>query len=171
MNPILWIPIVLVVISAAVIDVWQRRIPNWLTVPAIISGLAAGAATDGWAGLGGSIAGVALAVALLGAFCWFRTMGMGDLKLCMAVGAWIGPSALLFSMLITAMAGGLIAVGYGLRDRRLAPVPGPGAALLTLPRPGSPGRKPRRTILDPHAVSIPYAPAIAIGVVFSFLAN
>jgi prepilin peptidase CpaA len=166
-----WIPIVLVVIVAAIIDVWQRRIPNWLTLPAIAAGMVAASVAEGWVGLGRSLAGIVVAVALLGGFCWFRTMGMGDLKLGMAAGAWMGPSALLFAMLITAMTGGVLAVGYALWKRKLASTFDDAAGLLLLQPPGSSPTGPRRTIKDPRAVSIPYAPAIAVGVLVSFLAN
>ena len=42
-------------------------------------------------GLGQSMGGIALAAAVTGGLCWLRGMGMGNLKLCTAVGAWIGP--------------------------------------------------------------------------------
>ncbi len=94
-----------------------------------------------------------MAALLLATFCLLKGMGWGDLKLCAAVGAWIGPGQLAFALVVTAIAGGFMAM----------------AALL---RPGVAGRKAARlTLDDPAAVKLPYAPAIAIGTLFSFLAK
>src|SRR5262245_57571848 len=112
MNSVLWFPILLVAVFAAAIDIWQRRVPNWLSLPSIGLGIAVNILVSGWSGFSHSLGGIAVAVAALGALCWLGTMGMGDLKLCMAAGAWIGPSPMMFALLITAMAGGLIAIAY-----------------------------------------------------------
>jgi len=69
-------------------------------------------------------------------------MGMGDLKLAAAVGAWIGPEQFLLAFIVTGVAGGLMAVTYT--------------------------RKGRSTL---RAAAIPYAPAIAAGALFAFLAR
>ena len=37
-------------------------------------------------------------------------MGMGDVKLCAAIGAWVGPSQLMIALVITGLAGGVMAV-------------------------------------------------------------
>jgi prepilin peptidase CpaA len=146
----LW-PVMVVVVAATITDLWRRRIPNWLTLPFLAAGLAAGVVFNGFAGLVRSAAGAGLAVLILAAFCLLRGMGWGDLKLCAAVGAWIGPAQMGFALLATAMAGGLIAVG----------------ALLWR---GIGHKLPKRLTLDEAgAFKLPYAPAIAIGTLFSFL--
>ncbi|MEO8029130.1 MAG: A24 family peptidase [Bryobacteraceae bacterium] len=155
------------VIVAAVTDVRTRRIPNLLTLPALVAGLAANAMLGGVAGLGRGAAGVLVAVLVLGGFCWFRTMGFGDLKLCAAVGAWIGPGELLFALLITAMAGGVMAVAYALWKGKLG---------VLLDRSANIGRSSgteasAHDLHSPGALAIPYAPAIAFGVIFSFFAS
>lgn len=152
MQLFLWIFSLVVVLLAAAIDIRSRRIPNWLSLPAVAAGLIANTANDGWAGLSRSFGGIALAILLVGSLCAIRTMGMGDLKLCAAVGALVGASALLFALVVTAMAGGLIA----------------GMAVLMGQ---SRGPHTFRSVTDPEAQTIPYAPAIAIGVVVSFFAN
>jgi len=146
-------PAVLLVSVATLTDLRIRRIPNWLTIPFLAAGLATGAVLHGLPGLARSAAGAGLAVLLLAVFCLLRGMGWGDLKLCAAVGAWVGPGQLAFALVATGIAGGLMAM----------------AALL---RPGVAGRKATRlTLDDPAAVKLPYAPAIAIGTLFSFLAK
>src|SRR5579862_9691774 len=76
---------------ATVWDIAQRRVPNWLVLPFLVAGLVWSGLGGGWAGMEQSLAGLAIAVAFTGPFCWLRGMGMGDLKLCAAVGAWLGP--------------------------------------------------------------------------------
>jgi prepilin peptidase CpaA len=51
--------------------------------------------------------GIALAT-VKGVLCWLRGMGMGDLKLCAAVGAWISPGQLGIVLVATGMAGGVL---------------------------------------------------------------
>jgi prepilin peptidase CpaA len=146
----LW-PVVIVVAVATITDLCSRRIPNWLTLPFLAAGLAAGSVLDGWSGLARSAAGAGLAALILSAFCLLRGMGWGDLKLCAAVGAWIGPGQMGFALVATAIAGGLVAV----------------AVLLWR---GIGHKLPARlTLDDPAAFKLPYAPVIAIGTLFSFL--
>lgn len=143
MNPNLWTPAMITVLVAAAIDARSRRIPNWLSVPSLVLGVVVSIALDGPAGWNRSLLGIALAAVFFGGQCWLGNMGMGDLKLGCAMGAWIGAPALLFALLITAMAGGLLATGY----------------LLFAARSKS----------DAHA--IPYAPPMAVGVMVSMFAN
>jgi prepilin peptidase CpaA len=153
METLVWWAVLGVVGVASVIDLRSRRIPNWLTLPFLVAGLVTGGVLHGLAGLVRGAAGAGLAVLLLGAFCFLRGMGWGDLKLCAAVGAWIGPGQLGLALLVTAVAGGLAAM----------------AALLWH---GTGHKLPARlTLDDPAAFKLPYAPAIAIGTLFSFLAK
>ena len=153
MGMFAWWPVLLLVAVATVTDLRSRRIPNWLTFPFLVAGLAAGGVVNGLAGLARSAAGAGLAVIVLAAFCLLRGMGWGDLKLCAAVGAWIGPGQLGLALVATAIAGGLAAVAILLWR-------GTGYKLPS-----------RLTLDDPKALKLPYAPAIAIGTLFSFLAR
>src|SRR5437868_1759821 len=112
--PSAWWPILAVVLFAAAWDICCRRIPNWLVLPFLVAGLISTSASRGFAGAGASIGGIAVAVAAVGPMCWMGGMGMGDLKLCAAIGAWIGPSQMVFALVITGIAGGIIAVTYAL---------------------------------------------------------
>ncbi len=153
MESVAWWPVLVVVGIAVVTDLTSRRIPNWLTLPFLAAGLLVGGVRGGMAGLARSAAGAGLAVLLLAAFCLLRGMGWGDLKLCAAIGAWIGPGPLGLALIMTAITGGLIAV----------------AALLWR---GMGHRVPARLRLDDQAAfKLPYAPAIAVGTLFSFLAR
>ena len=55
----------------------------------------------------------------LGAYCsasfrYMGGMGMGDVKLCAAIGAWIGPSQLLVALVLTGMVGGVMALCWAI---------------------------------------------------------
>src|SRR5215831_3777308 len=108
--PYAWWPILAVASFAAAWDIYCRRIPNWLVLPFFAAGLVVSGLTRGFAGAGASLAGVAVAIAVMGPLCWMGGMGMGDVKLCAAIGAWIGPSQMVFALVMTAIAGGIIAV-------------------------------------------------------------
>jgi prepilin peptidase CpaA len=167
--PPAWWPILAVASFAAAWDIYCRRIPNWLVLPFFVAGLVVSGLTRGFAGAGASLAGVGVAVAAMGPICWMGGMGMGDLKLCAAIGAWIGPSQMLFALVVTAIAGGVIAACYALRRNSLGRSLD-GAADLAGRLWGKRGS--RRLALDqPGALAIPYAPAIAIGTLFAFLAQ
>lgn len=164
MNPIAVWPTIVLVLAAAVTDVWNRRIPNALVLPFLLLGIATSAIARGWSGLGQSLLGVLLAVAALGLFCFLGGMGLGDLKLCAAVGAWIGPSQLLIALVMTTLIGGVMAVVWAITGGFLKEVL-VGAAGLVL------GRRKGLTLANPAARKMPYAPAIALGTILSFLSR
>jgi prepilin peptidase CpaA len=75
--------------------------------------------TRGAAGLGLSLAGWAVGVALFLPMFLLRGMGAGDVKLLGAVGAWLGPMGALWSGLFAIFAGGVMALVVGARHRYL----------------------------------------------------
>jgi len=79
-------------------------------LPFLAAGVIVNTASYGVRGLGRSMGGIALAVAITGVLCWLRGMGMGDLKLCAAVGGWIGPGQLGIALVATGLAGGVLAL-------------------------------------------------------------
>ena len=153
MERVAWWPVASLVVIATFTDLRSRRIPNWLTIPFLAAGLVTGGILGGLPGLARSAAGMGLAVLFFAPFCFLRGMGWGDLKLLAAVGAWIGPGQTMFALVATAIAGGILAV-------------------VTLLWHGVGSRLPARlTIDDPVGWKLPYAPAIAIGTLFSFLSK
>jgi prepilin peptidase CpaA len=99
-----------VAVSAAMIDVKERRIPNRLTYPTIIVGLVLQTAFYGWAGFVASTEGVLLFGGVFFLFYFVRAMGAGDVKLAAALGSLVGPTASFRVMFATAVAGGIIAI-------------------------------------------------------------
>ena len=142
-------------------DVRTRRIPNWLTASSFLVALAMrsflgfDAVLDGLQG-----AGLALLLMLplfaLGAF------GGGDVKLLVAVGAFMGPRDLLVALAATAVAGAVLAVAESARRGILLPLLLNTGRLakyyLTLGRSGT-----RPELTTQGAVTIPYGVAIALG--------
>jgi prepilin peptidase CpaA len=98
-----------------VTDLRARRIPNSLTFPALIAALIVRTAFQGWAGLGLALAGALVAPILILAMHGGKGLGMGDVKLAMAVGAILGPVLALASMMVTAVVGGIIGVAMLMR--------------------------------------------------------
>lgn len=114
--PIWFLSVALVV--AAVIDGWKLKVPNWLTFPLVISGWIYATACFGWAGLGWSLLGTAVGLALLLPVYAIGGMGAGDVKLLAGVGAWVGATVAFYAFCLSALFGGLIAVGMVLYRRK-----------------------------------------------------
>jgi prepilin peptidase CpaA len=171
MNAIVqWSTIILVLISAAT-DLRSRRIPNRLVAPFLAAGMIVSCLSGGLHGLTQSLAGIAIAVFGLGVFVWLGGLGMGDLKLCAAVGAWIGPSQLVFALVVTGLAGGVMALIWTARRHVTKEALQSTGDLITGMLGRKPGRPPRPTLRQAGARSLPYAPAIAFGTIFSFFAS
>lgn len=169
---IAWWAILILVTVASCIDLYCRRIPNWLVLPFLLGGVTIQSITGGIRAAGASFGGIALAALLFGVPCWLGAMGMGDLKLVAAVGAWIGPSQLVVAFVATGIAGGVMAVAYALWCKSFDRSLGSASELLVdiarfRRRPPAEVRRLRSL----PGLSIPYAPAIALGTVFSFFAR
>ena len=89
-------------------------------------------------------------------------MGAGDVKLCTAIGAWIGPMQLIIGLVATSIVGGLMVFGWAILGGFFIDLfRGPGK------KQNAPGEsKPIRP--NPLERKMPYAPAIALGTLFSF---
>jgi prepilin peptidase CpaA len=160
----------LVLAIATIIDIRSRRIPNWLVVPFLAAGIVMSAVDGGWTGVERSFLGILLAVTLMGALYWLGGMGMGDVKLCAAIGAWVGPGQLLTALTMMGMAGGVMAFFWALSKGTLgASFGGAADLLLGVGRRGL-RRHPTLVLANREAQKMPYAPAIAVGTILSFLA-
>lgn len=171
MHSIAWWPTLIVLAIATFTDVRSCRIPNWLVLPFLVAGVAVSGWMHGWHGIGQSLLGIGLGIIVLGFFCWMGGMGMGDLKLCAAVGAWIGPAQLLVALVFTGITGGIMAlcwaIGGGFVGELLN---GTGELIFGLRKRGL--RPHPELVLDnPLTRKMPYAPAIAIGTLISFFSH
>jgi prepilin peptidase CpaA len=101
---------VALVLCACIPDLRTRRIPNALTLGAAVVAVAFHTSTNGLPGLMSSAGGWLLGAALFFPMFALRGMGAGDVKLLAALGAWVGPSTVLWIALYAAVAGGVMAV-------------------------------------------------------------
>jgi Flp pilus assembly protein protease CpaA len=98
-------------LGAAITDVRDFRVPNWLTGPLFLSGVLYHTFLGGWPGLGGSLLGVLVGLGLTLPLHLAGGMGAGDVKLLAAIGAWLGALLTVALMLGTALVGGAYALG------------------------------------------------------------
>jgi prepilin peptidase CpaA len=108
----------LVLVTACMFtDLSKRRIPNVLTLPAVVIGLILGLVGGGWEGLLLAFAGMLVGLGLMFLPYYLGGMGAGDVKLMAAVGALFGFPAVIDIFLYTALAGGAVALIVTLRQR------------------------------------------------------
>ncbi|MCA9099537.1 MAG: prepilin peptidase [Pirellulales bacterium] len=113
--PIWFVTVTLIV--AAVIDGYMLKVPNWLTFPMVVSGWVYSTAAFGWAGLGWSLVGTLVGLALLLPAYAIGGMGAGDVKLLAGVGAWVWATNTFYAFCLSAIVGAVIAVGMVLSRR------------------------------------------------------
>ena len=170
-HAVAWWPTVIVLAVATWTDLRSRRIPNWLVFPFMAAGLGVSAWLHGWHGVAQSLEGFGLGALVFGVLAFMGGMGMGDVKLLAGIGAWIGPSQLLLALVITGLAGGLMALGWALFGGFLGELfKGSGDLLLGWKERGTLAH-PELKLANPLARKMPYAPAIAIGTLISFFAH
>jgi prepilin peptidase CpaA len=156
-------------ITAAVFDVQQHRIPNWLTYPGIISGIALRGVLFGWKGMGSAVAGCFLAGGVMLLFYLVRAMGAGDLKLMAAIGSLVGPGQAVVVLLATAICGGVMAIGYAVyRGRMWATIKNVGSVLKFHAWAGLQAH-PELNLDNPATLRMPYGLAIAAGTLYALL--
>ena len=171
MHTIAWWPTLIVLSVAIYTDLSCRRIPNWLVLPFLLIGIAVSGWVHGWHGIFQSFGGMGLGALLFGTLFCMGGMGMGDVKLCAAIGAWIGPRQLFTAIVLTGLAGGVMAFCWALRDGFLGELFKASGDLVF-------GFKERRlrphpdlVLANPLTRKMPYAPAIAIGTLISFFSR
>jgi prepilin peptidase CpaA len=107
-----YVPVALLcvgMIVAAVVDGWKFKVPNWLTLPLIMSGWFIGALHDAGfvvgpgpitatyaaqtplgGGFAAALLGTAIGFAMLFPALFIGGMGQGDVKMQMGFGSWVG---------------------------------------------------------------------------------
>jgi Flp pilus assembly protein protease CpaA len=105
-QAVLWVLVGL----AAVWDVAQRRVPNPLIVAGLLLGLGFETQSGGFAGLGLSFLGAAVALGLLIVPFAMHKIGGGDVKLAMVCGTFLGWRGAIHVVLIGSVIQGLLAL-------------------------------------------------------------
>jgi prepilin peptidase CpaA len=144
------------------LDLRTRRIPNWLTISGMLCGLGA-SLLPGGTGPVESLSSIGIAFLVGLPFFALRAMGAGDVKFLMAGASFFAPPSFLWSLLLVAVAGGVLAVIVSLSGGRMVQTLRRSGLLLLLVVTG--GRLGARATLEtPDALAIPYGVAIAVGV-------
>lgn len=97
-------------LAAAVTDLRKCKIPNWITMSAMASGLLGHAFIDGIPGTLFSLKGLGLGFTLFLLVYVLGGMGAGDVKMLAAGGSFIGPEGVLSAGLLAMLLGGLYAI-------------------------------------------------------------
>jgi prepilin peptidase CpaA len=162
------VPVIVLVALATRADVQSRKIPNFLTGPALLLGVLVHLGLGGLPGTGNALLGAAVAGAILLPGWLMGFMGAGDVKLMAAVGAWLAYPDGLMAAVGALIAGGIIAVAIAVRRGILSQALRNTASLVLAVLPwGTRGRR------EPSAriagVRFPFAPAVLAGAIFALL--
>jgi prepilin peptidase CpaA len=146
----------LVAVLASAEDLWRRKVSNYLTAGAFASGLSLQSWLFGLAGLWNACLGAVFGFAVFLGFYWLGGMGAGDIKLMAAFGSIVGGERIWLAAILTAILGAVLALVYltAIKLRRVLHPESASADAL-------PARK----------ASIPYAPAISLGMLLTFFAE
>jgi len=159
-----WILLTLLAATAGVTDLRWRRIPNWLTVPGCLLGIAVNSMDAGWRGTKESLLGSGLGLLVLLPFVLVRSLGAGDWKLVGAIGAFLGPERLTAVLFLTILVAGIMAgILVVVRRRGRQTLRNMGRMLASLASLHLPGREV--SLDNPEALKIPFGLAAAIAVI------
>ncbi len=159
-----WLLAVFLALWAGVLDWRYRRIPNWLTLPGLVAGIAVNTVASGWAGAKASLLGAGLGLLLLLPFVVIKALGAGDWKLIGAIGACLGSTRLIAVLIGSVLVAGVMAFALMLYKGRarqaMVNIVHMLRAFLTMHLPG-----PEVSLDNPDAVKIPFGVAVALTVV------
>lgn len=144
-------------------DVNKRRIPNAFTLPAILFGLLLHFTLGGWRQLGSAGAAGLFCGLIFLVFHLAGGMGGGDVKLITAVGCIAGLSLIQPLLILTSLAGGVMAIGLALYHRRLKETMRNVCALTVYHGTVGLTPHPEFNIDNAQTLRLPYALAIAAG--------
>ncbi|WAC06565.1 MAG: prepilin peptidase [Thermodesulfobacteriota bacterium] len=99
----------IILLIAAIYDIWVAKIPNVITFSGMITGIIYHGAAQGLSGAGLSIAGLLAGSAVFFPFYLLKGMGAGDIKLMGAVGSLVAWKGIIPAIVFTALAGGIYA--------------------------------------------------------------
>jgi prepilin peptidase CpaA len=150
--------------TAGWLDWRSRRIPNWLTVPGLLVGIAANTMYAGSAGAIAGLEGAGLGLLILFPFVVIRAMGAGDWKLVGAMGAFLGPRSLLLVLVVALIVAGVMALAMVTYKRRLGQTLRNIGRLLFALASGRPG-DPAISLDNPQAAKVPFGVAFAVAAI------
>lgn len=150
-------------ITGAVFDVRSRRIPNFITLPGILLGLLLHLALGGWKQMGMAALAGLICGGLFLIFWLAGGMGAGDVKLMTAVAAIAGMPLVTYLLILTALAGGVMAIGLALWRGRLKDTIRNIGALALHHRFEGLTPHPELNLRNTRTLRLPYALAVVAG--------
>jgi prepilin peptidase CpaA len=161
---------VLLALLAGWTDWRSRRIPNWLTVPGFFIGLTVNTVAGGWLGLKMALLGAGLGLLVLLPFVLVRSLGAGDWKLAGALGAFVGPGALLDLLMVSVFIAGVMALGLVIYKKRLKQTfRNIGRLLVSMATFRMPDTEV--SLDNPQSLKVPYGVALALTTVLYGIVN
>jgi prepilin peptidase CpaA len=153
----------LVALAGAAFDLKSRRIPNFITGPALLAGLLLHFGFDGWHGLLLSLAAGLLCGIIFLIFYLAGGMGAGDVKLIAAVGCLAGLSNIAYLLILTSLAGGAMGIVFALMRGKLKSTLGNVASLAMHHKYQGLTPHPSLNVRNADTLRLPYGLAIAAG--------
>jgi prepilin peptidase CpaA len=156
-----------IAVVGSVTDVKSRRVPNVITIPAFLLGLLLHLVFGGWREMLSSLAAGMICGLVFLVFYLAGGMGAGDVKLIMAVGCMAGMPHIAYILMLTAIAGGVMAVGLALVRGRLQSTVMNVIELVSHHRQHGLQPHPDLNISNVQTLRLPYALAIAGGCILT----
>ena len=113
-----FVPLLALLVCAAVIDLRQRRIPNWVNLLLILSGLTRSLLPGDGLTPAQSLLGLATGAAIPLLLFVIGALGAGDVKLMAGVGAWLGPLPAISVLILEKVIGLTIVISQAVSQRR-----------------------------------------------------
>jgi prepilin peptidase CpaA len=113
------VPMLALLVWAAVVDIRCRRIPNWLTFSLILSGLMQSFTWARTVSPGAAFLGFLVGFGLTFLLFAIGAMGGGDVKLLAGIGAWLGPWPALTVFATEAVIGMVVVLAHAAWTGRL----------------------------------------------------
>lgn len=149
-------------------DIKSRRIPNYLTGPAILAGLLLHTSLDGFHGLWTSLAAGLICGGIFLVFYLAGGMGAGDVKLITAVGCIAGLNCAAYLLVATSLAGGVMGVVFAMMRGKLKQTMRNVGALASHHKEEGLTPHPDLNVLNADNLRLPYGVAIAAGSTITF---
>jgi prepilin peptidase CpaA len=165
LPPVVQLLLFLMVVPAAVFDLKERRVPNWITLPGVLLSIALNTFLYETPGLWMSLKGLGVALLIYFPLYMLRGMGAGDVKLMAAVAAAAGWANWLGILFLTAFFGGASAlILVASRGRLQKTMNNIQQIILSLMYRQAPHEaNPTLDVKSDKALRLPHAVAIAFG--------
>ena len=150
-------------LAGAAFDVKSRRIPNFITGPTFLFGLALHLVLDGWHGFGSAFAAALVCGFIFLIFYLAGGMGAGDVKLIAAVGCVAGLPNSSYLLVLTALTGGVMAIALALWRGRFREMIGNVGSLASHHKQEGLKPHPELNVRNTATLRLPYGLAIAAG--------